>query len=114
MESVDREIFLDAPPSDVWEAVSDPRELSEWFGTDVSGDVQAGEILRTSDERRAIVEQVEAPHRLVFRWLGDEPSRVEIAITEHDGGSVVRVTEQRIESAVDVSPTFGFRALART
>jgi uncharacterized protein YndB with AHSA1/START domain len=116
VEDVEREIVLDAPPDEVWEALTDAERFGEWFGSEVDRDPEAGEVIRfkTGDsERRALVERVEEPSRLTFRWLDEPPSRVDITIEEIPDGSVVRVVERRIDAAVTPTPRIGFRALAR-
>jgi len=117
---VEREVVLPASPQDVWDEVIDPDRLGEWFGADVDGELAEGEPVRFTSpaggERRAVVERVEPPRRLVFRWLptSDEPaSRVEITIDEIPDGAVVHVVERRISSAVTPTPEIGFRPLAR-
>jgi uncharacterized protein YndB with AHSA1/START domain len=118
--NVTREVILDADPAAVWEAVTSPAELAEWFGADIDGEIAAGEVLRFSwpdgTRRRAIVERAHAPKELVFRWLPDgnePPSRVDITIDETDEGSVLRVVERRLEAAVTPKAQIGFKALAR-
>jgi uncharacterized protein YndB with AHSA1/START domain len=117
MESVVREVVVDGTPADVWDAVTD---LGEWFGADVDGEIEPGELVRFSwpglPDRRAIIERVAEPRELIFRWLPGAlpPSRVEITIDECENGSVVRVTEQRFDAAVTPNPEIGFRALAPT
>jgi uncharacterized protein YndB with AHSA1/START domain len=120
MESVSREVVLDAGPSEVWEAVTSREQLAEWFGAEPDGEIAPGELVRFTSpdgsERRAVIERMEEPCELVFRWLptADEPpSRVDITIDETDGGSVLRVVERRFEAAVTPVPRIGFRALAR-
>jgi uncharacterized protein YndB with AHSA1/START domain len=121
MDDVARETFLDAEPHEVWEAVTEPKRLGDWFGAEVEGDVAPGEVLRFTSpdgtERRAVVERAEPERALVFRWLPtdeDPSSRVAITIVEVPDGSVLRVVETRIEAAVSPTPRIGFRALART
>ncbi len=120
MESVTREVFLDAEPSDVWDAVTSPEQLADWFGAQPDGDIAPGELVRFTSpdgtESRAIIERMDEPRELIFRWLptGDEPpSRVDITIDETDDGSVLRVVERRYEAAVTPVAQIGFKALAR-
>ena len=119
MESVSREVVLDADPSEVWDAVTSTEQLTEWFG-EPQGDIAPGELVRFTSpdgtERRAVIERMDQPRELIFRWLptADEPpSRVDITIDETDDGSVLRVVERRYEAAVTPVPQIGFRALAR-
>ena len=117
MSDVRREVFLPADADDVWSAIAEPDELGDWFGADVDGDLEKGEVatFRFPDgtERRAVVEEVDPPRRMTFRWLGDDPSRVTIEIDEVPDGAVVRVVERQVEAAVTPSPQIGFRPLAR-
>ncbi len=114
VEQVIREVELDADCADVWEAITSPDLLAEWFDAAVDGEIATGELVRTADGRRAVIERADAPHRLVFRWIGDAPSRVDISIDPDERGSRVRIVERRIEAAVSSVPRLGFRALART
>src|SRR5438067_9222543 len=57
METVEREVVLPAPPDDVWDLVT---ELGAWFGTEVEGDVEVGEVVRIGG-RRALIERVNEP-----------------------------------------------------
>jgi uncharacterized protein YndB with AHSA1/START domain len=114
MDDVTREVVLDAPPDEVWEAVTSPDQLGEWFG-EPDGAVAPGEVVRftTPDGavRRALIERMDEPHQLAFRWLpsaAEPPSRVDITIDPCGDGSVLRVTEWRFEARVE-----GFRPLAR-
>jgi uncharacterized protein YndB with AHSA1/START domain len=114
MEQVVREIVVDAGCEDVWDAVTSDEMLSEWFGGDGTAAIEPGEVLRSDDGRRAVIERADAPHRLTFRWIDEVASRVEIAIDEVEEGSRVRVVERRIEAAVSPTPRLGFKALVRT
>ena len=120
MDDVTREVVLDAPPDEVWDAVTSPEQLAEWFGADVVGDLAPGEVVRfTSDDgtvRRAFIERMDEPRELCWRWLPsatEPPSRVDITIAPRGDGSVLRVTEWRFEAAISAVPRIGFRALAR-
>jgi uncharacterized protein YndB with AHSA1/START domain len=120
MEDVTREVVLDADPSDVWDAVTAPDQLAEWFGADVDGVLAPGEVVRfTSPDgtvRRALIERMDEPRELAFRWLPsatEPPSRVDITICPLGDGSVLRVTEWRFEASISAEPRIGFKALAR-
>jgi uncharacterized protein YndB with AHSA1/START domain len=111
---------LDAPPDEVWDVVTSPEQLAEWFDADVDGDIAPGEVVRFTSEdgsvRRALIERADEPRELAFRWLPsatEPPSRVDITIVPCGDGSVLRVTEWRFEAAISAEPRIGFRALAR-
>jgi uncharacterized protein YndB with AHSA1/START domain len=93
----------------VWEALTKAGELSAWFGAAVSGEVRkTGRItFRWEDgrERPAVIEELERPRRLAFRWLPFErhrdgetrvvgTGRVEISVEEVPEGSRITVAER--------------------
>ena len=125
---IERESLLPAPPEEVWGSLADPDRLSQWFGADFDGAVEPGETLTVDfpdgTQRRALVEIVEEPHRLVFRWLPFErgadgrsrhrdSSRVAIHLEPIGDDTVIRITETRVGSAGTPRPQLGFRPLAR-
>jgi uncharacterized protein YndB with AHSA1/START domain len=95
--SVTREVVLPASPEEVWPALTEADRLEEWFAPDVEIDARpgGGAVFRWEDaERHAVIEEVEAPHRLSFRWAdGDEHSRVELTLDEIAEGTRLRVVE---------------------
>ena len=46
---VEREVVLDAPPAEVWEALTDEQQLEEWFANDVEFDLDRGGVFRWDD-----------------------------------------------------------------
>jgi len=93
---VSREIEFPVPPDEVWEALTDPEQLEEWFANDVELDLREGGagIFRWEDgeERRATVVVAEPPERLVLDW--EDEGRVVLELDEVDGGTRVRVVER--------------------
>ena len=71
-EVVRREVSISSPPERVWEALTDPAQLAAWFGGRVEIEPRPGGPVRFFGpgraERRGLVEEVDAPHRLIFRW----------------------------------------------
>ena len=96
---VRREIVVDAPLEEVWEALTDPDELGEWFANEVELDLQPGGegVFRWGDgsERRAVVEEVDPERSFAFWWWreDDEASRVAISLDPLPLGTRVVVTE---------------------
>lgn len=105
---IERETSVPMPAEEVWPAVSSAEELSAWFGADVELDARpwGRAVFRWPDgsERGATVEEVEPPHKLVFRWLPfarsadgsvvDLPqTRVEIVLEPDGEDTIVRVVE---------------------
>jgi uncharacterized protein YndB with AHSA1/START domain len=129
VSDIERETLLPAGPDEVWESLADPDRLSEWFGADVDGTVEPGEVLTFTEadgtQRRAIVEFAEPEQRLVFRYLPfertpdgrsrrRESSRVAIHMESYGPQTVIRITETRVGSAGTPRPQIGFHAHART
>jgi uncharacterized protein YndB with AHSA1/START domain len=79
--SIERELHIDAAPEVVYEVISSPEHMREWwpddaefdavpgatgtitFGDSAAGDVMVGPIT---------VLEAEPPHRFAFRWVYDE------------------------------------------
>jgi len=105
--SVRREVVLPVTPEELWPALTEAERLSEWFAPDVDIDARPGgaAVFRWEDgARRAVIEEVEAPRRLSFRWSdadadadghgGEvERSRVEFTLDEVAEGTRLRVVE---------------------
>jgi uncharacterized protein YndB with AHSA1/START domain len=109
---VEREIVVPEPPEEVWEALTEPERLEEWFATEVELDARPGGegVFRWGDgeERRAVVREVEEPRRLVLEW--EDGGEVVVELGETPGGTLVRV----VEASPDVAPALELRALAWT
>jgi uncharacterized protein YndB with AHSA1/START domain len=97
--TVSRSVLLEAPPEEVWEAITDAAALSEWLAAEVELEPrEGGEIVcryADGEERRGEVELVEEAERLAFHWRreGAGPSRVELLVDAVAGGSRVTVIE---------------------
>ena len=106
---VRRREVLPAEPGRVWDALTEAGELSAWFGAEVGGEFRPlGRLtFRWGDgrERVAVIEDLERPTSLAFRWLPFErhpggetrvlgPGRVEITLEEVPPGTRITVEEQ--------------------
>jgi uncharacterized protein YndB with AHSA1/START domain len=106
--SVRRELVVDAPPDDVWLALTGEDELARWFGARVAVQLRRGGPVEArwpnGSARRGTVETVEPGRRLAFRWrsidragegfrIGDV-SRVEFVLEPVKGGTRLRVVEE--------------------
>lgn len=123
--AVERVAELGVPADAVWEAITDPELLAEWFGP-VDIDLRPGGAITTSEPGAThtigVVEHVEPPRRIAFVWLepgSGAPSSVELVIEDDAaGGSIVRTREVRLATAWDRRPAWfsspaGGRASAR-
>jgi uncharacterized protein YndB with AHSA1/START domain len=106
---IERTASLPATREEVWAALTQPERLSDWFGSDVVElDVRPGGrlVFRDGDGivRRALVEIVEPPALLSFRWLAMEEgadgrtrpapaATVELRLTETSDGTDLTVVE---------------------
>ena len=107
---VTREIVFPASPSEVWEALTDPEQLEEWFATEVELDPHEGGngVFRwgNGEERRATVLVAEPNERLVLDW--DEEGEVEFTLEKVEDGTRLLVRE----STPQFSTALQLRALA--
>ena len=120
MDDVTREVVLDAPPGRGLGRRHVPDQLAEWFGADVDGEIAPGEVVRfTSPDgsvRRALIERMDEPRELAFRWLPsatEPPSRVDITIDPAHDGSVLRVTSGGSRRRSAPGRAIGFNAHSR-
>lgn len=107
---ITREIEFPVAPDEVWEALTDPDQLEEWFANDVELDAREGGagVFRWDDgeEKHARVTVAEPPERLVLDW--DEDGEVEFTLEEIDDGTRLHVRE----STPEFSTALELRALA--
>ena len=74
---VTRELVLPAPREEVWEALTSPERLEEWFANDVEFDLGEGEgefRWESGEVRRAVVEEADRERRLAIRWWDPDPT----------------------------------------
>lgn len=97
---VTREIDFPVPPDEVWEALTDPDQLEEWFANDVELDPRPGGagIFRWEDgeERHATVVEAEPGERLVLDW-DEDGGEVELTLEETDEGTRLHIRESSPE-----------------
>ena len=109
---VTREVVVPAPPEEVWQALTEPERLEEWFANEVELDVRPGGVGRfrwdDGDERHAVVREVAPAERLVLDW-GDE-GQVVFTLEEVPDGTRLLVRE----TAPEWSTALELHALAWT
>lgn len=114
-DRVRRTADLTASPERVWEALTEAGELSAWFGARAAGEFRPGGRVtfhwEDGGERAAVIEELDRPRRLTFRWLPFErraggetrvlgPGRVEITLEHVAGGTRITVTELGFEAGL--------------
>jgi uncharacterized protein YndB with AHSA1/START domain len=100
IDRIERELELDAPVEEVWDAVTSDGFMAD----DVELDLWPGGGARFGD-KDGWVEEALAPARLTFWWTdGDEPaSRVELTLHALDGDRTrLRVVETRPLDRLDL------------
>jgi uncharacterized protein YndB with AHSA1/START domain len=113
--AVERVERFSVPPDGLWDAITDPDLLAEWFGPVEIDLVPGGAI--TGDEPGGtgtigVVETVEPPRRIRFVWLApgaDSPSSVELVVDAEEGdggGSVLHVRETLIRPHWETRPAW--------
>jgi uncharacterized protein YndB with AHSA1/START domain len=109
---VEREIIVPEAPEEVWEALTEPERLEEWFAPEVELDARPGGegVFRwgDADERRGIVRELEEAERLVLDW--DDGGSVAIELAPAEDGTRVRV----VETSPEFAPALELRSFAWT
>jgi uncharacterized protein YndB with AHSA1/START domain len=107
---IERDIVFPASPAEVWEALTEPERLEEWFASEASLDLRPGGegVFRwgDGDERRAVIRELEPEERLVLDWEDD--GQVVLELEEVDGGTRLHV----VETSPDWSTALELHALA--
>jgi len=95
-----KEIVLPSPREEVWEALTEPERLEDWFANDVDLDLRpgGGASFRWSngEERHATVTEVEPGRRLAFAWDGpadEDCGEVEFTLDDDVDGTRLTVVE---------------------
>ena len=101
--TIERDIHVDAPPPVVFEVVSRPEHMREWWPDEASFEPlpgAPGEIAWVDDagERKAVdiaIVDVDPPKRFSFRWCiaGADSLLVTFDLTPAGDGTLVRMTE---------------------
>ena len=92
---VRKEIVLPAPREDVWEALTEPERLEDWFANDVDLDLRPGGVATfrwsNGEERHATVTEVEPERRLAFDW--EDEGTVAFELSDDADGTRLVVVE---------------------
>jgi uncharacterized protein YndB with AHSA1/START domain len=102
--TIEREIYVEAAPAIVFDVVSKPEHLREWWPDDARYDVVPGSDgeIRFGDNRVAFtVLEVQPPHTFTFRWTHEAGQAaaegnsllVTFELTPSGPGTLVRMTE---------------------
>jgi uncharacterized protein YndB with AHSA1/START domain len=106
--TIEREIYVEASPEIVFEVVSSPDHLKQWWPDDARYDPTpgaAGEIVFGTDDRRAVtgfaVVDARPPHLFSFRWtqpVGEPAAEgnsllVTFDLSPRGAGTLLKMTE---------------------
>ena len=102
-DRIERELLVDAPPDEVWEAVT----RDGWLADEVELDLQPGgdAQFRSDDSTKSgWIEDVIAPARLTFWWAvdGEPATRVELTLAPESEMTRLRVVETRPLELLDL------------
>ena len=108
---IERKALIRAPRSRVWQAITDIRQFSVWFGVQTEGAFQPGARLRmvsTHEGHEGIVfhmtvDEIQPERRFSWRWhpgavepaadSGEPTTLVEFLLDEVEGGTMVTLIE---------------------
>jgi uncharacterized protein YndB with AHSA1/START domain len=106
--TVERNERFGVAPDVLWDAITDPDLLAEWFGP-VEFDLTPGGAI-TDPETIGVVETLEPAQRIGFVWIApgtDTPSAVELVIEDDgEGGSILHVREALIVPHWETRPAW--------
>jgi uncharacterized protein YndB with AHSA1/START domain len=106
-DRIERTMTFHAPPEQVWAALTEPDQLSKWFGDDAEVELRPGgeAVFRWGEiEIRAVVDVVEPPTRFAYRWEpshapdGGPTTLVEFTLEEIAGGTRLRLVESGFDA----------------
>ncbi len=108
VDSIEREVMIDAPLETVWAIVTEPAHIGTWLGSSAEVDLRPGGelLIKFGDfgEATGTVENVDRPTLFAFRWVTPEPDRpaglgmehatlVEFQLRAEGDGTMLRLVE---------------------
>lgn len=106
-DRIERTMTFQVSRETVWAALTEPDQISRWFGDDTELDLRPGgdAAFRWGEvEVRATVEVVEPPARFAYRWEpshapnGGPTTLVEFTLEEIEGGTRLTLVESGFAS----------------
>jgi uncharacterized protein YndB with AHSA1/START domain len=103
-----KEIYIDAPPSVVFQFLTDPKKMIRWMGLRAEIDPKPGGIYRVEPNGRDVIRgeylEVVQDSRVVFTWgfegggyhVAAGSSRVEIDLTREGKGTRLRLVHREL------------------
>jgi uncharacterized protein YndB with AHSA1/START domain len=107
--AVERSIWIAAPRERVWRAITDPKQVEQWFspGTawrlsalEAGGQLSVYDPETDSDKYIQIIELVDPPHRFVTHSVAEPPAPAYVSswtLDEENGGTRLTITHSGYE-----------------
>lgn len=115
-DRIEQDVYISAPAARVWQVVTEPTHVGMWFGNGEPAEIDlrpGGRIVFDHGEHGklpAVIEEVEEPRYLSFRWAADdtggrEPAAgnatlVEFTLEPEGDGTRLRVVESGFAKVV--------------
>ena len=109
-DQIEREILIEAPIEVVWNVVTEPGHIQQWFADEAEVELRVGGSgrmrFKSGDSYELQIEAVEPPRRLAFRWVQPEGSvaraensmLVEFTLQPEAGNTRLRVVESGFDT----------------
>jgi uncharacterized protein YndB with AHSA1/START domain len=105
--SLEKELFINATPQRVFQALTEPAELERWFVQKAEVDLRTGGAIRFEWAPDAVeigtILELDPPHRLSYSWEALEPSATTItfALTAENEGTRLHLLHTGIGEGED-------------
>ena len=99
--TIERSIWIAAPRERVWQAVTDPAQIAQWFAPGTSFSQNGNKIsvrIGETDMEVAVIELVDPPRQITTRNLPGMSITTTYTLEEENGGTRFTVTETGFES----------------
>ena len=114
IEAIEKRVELDADPDRVWRALTDARELAQWFpdagAFDLAAQTDGAFVWKNHGSYAVRVEAFEPPTYLAWRWVRDAETDIDTGVTtlvefrllaRDGGGTILDLRESGFERAED-------------
>jgi uncharacterized protein YndB with AHSA1/START domain len=99
--AIERSIWIAAPRERVWQAVTDPAQIAQWFAPGTSFSQNGDKICVRIGEREievAVIELVDPPRHITTRNLPERSITTTYTLEEENGGTRFTVIETGFET----------------
>ena len=114
--TVRRTIWIAAPVERVWSIVTEPEQISRWFGRaefDGSGSGAAGTLTFENQTVPIRIEQIDPPRMIAYRWSNDDGVARLPGQVDPDHSTVFTFTLDRVDDGTQLTVVeTGFETLS--